>query len=132
MTRRGGKATVSCDLKSAQPLSTVANDPGSYKAAESVAVAWVNEGKKGVRIEIDVVYDLNEEDDLVEDDDAGTVVLVVKKARKVSFELPSPRHCSATETDQLPDRCQFVAWGGTRTRRFQWYQYSGFDQRLQM
>ena len=31
LTRRGEKATVSCDLKSAQSLSTVANDPDGYK-----------------------------------------------------------------------------------------------------
>ena len=41
-----------------------------------------------MRIVIEVAYDLNEEDDLIEDDDSDTAVPVVKKARKVSFELP--------------------------------------------
>ena len=39
-----------------------------------------------MRIVIEVVYDLNEKDDLIEDDDSDTVVPVVKKTRKVSFE----------------------------------------------
>jgi len=44
---RSGKATISCDLKSSQPLGTVADGLDDYKAAEGIAVAWVNEGKKG-------------------------------------------------------------------------------------
>jgi hypothetical protein len=44
LTRKSGKARISCDLKSSQPLSTVVD----YKA-EGIAVAWVNEGKKRAR-----------------------------------------------------------------------------------
>jgi hypothetical protein len=49
-------------LESSQPLSTVVDGPDDYKAAEMIAVAWVNEGKKGVRIGFEVVYDLEEEE----------------------------------------------------------------------
>jgi hypothetical protein len=78
LTRKGGKATVSCDWKSSQSLST-----DGYKAAESIAVAWANEDKKGVCIVIEVAYDLDEEEeDLIEDDDSDTAIPMVKKAPK--------------------------------------------------
>ena len=35
--------------------------PDDYKAAEWIAVSWVNKGKKGMRSGIEVVYDLEEE-----------------------------------------------------------------------
>jgi len=83
LTRKGGKATVSCDLKSSQFLSTVANNPNGYKVAEGITVAWANDGKECVRIAIEVVYDLDkEEEDLIEDDDSDTAIPVVEGARK--------------------------------------------------
>jgi len=45
----------------------VEDGPDDYKAAEGIAVAWVNEGKKGVRIGVKVVYDLEEEKDRIEE-----------------------------------------------------------------
>ena len=62
LTRRSGKATISCDLKSATTWYGVVG-PYDYKAAEAIAVAWVDESKKGVRIGIEVVYDLEEEEE---------------------------------------------------------------------
>jgi len=86
LTRRSGKATVSCDLKSSQPLNTMVDGPDDYKAAEGIAVAWANEGKKGVHIGIKVVYDLEgeEEEDLIEEN-SDDVTPIAKKARKVSY-----------------------------------------------
>jgi len=39
----------------------VVDGPDDYKATGEIAVAWMNEGKKGVRIGIEVIYDLEEE-----------------------------------------------------------------------
>jgi len=38
--------------------------PHDYKAAEGIALAWVDWGKKGVRIGFEVVCNLEEEEDL--------------------------------------------------------------------
>jgi len=38
LTRRSGKATISCGLKSLQPLSTVVDDPDDYKVARGIAI----------------------------------------------------------------------------------------------
>ena len=37
--------------------------PDDYKEAEGIAIAWVDEGNKGMRIGIEVVYDLEEEEE---------------------------------------------------------------------
>jgi hypothetical protein len=70
LTRKSGRATISCDLKSSQPLSTAVDSSDDYKVAEGIAVEWVNEGKKGVQ----VVYDLEEEgENPIEEDNSHPV-----------------------------------------------------------
>lgn len=45
-----------------------------------IAVAWVNEGKKGVRIEIGVVYDFGEEEEDLTEEDSDDVMPIAKKS----------------------------------------------------
>ena len=82
LTRCGGTATVSCDYKGAKPVSTQDDDPDDYKSAEGIAVALATEGKKGVRLTIDIMYDLEQ---VVDEDSAHSEVEQPqpKKARKV-------------------------------------------------
>jgi len=76
---------VSCDLpKSSQPLNTVVDGPDDYKTAEGIAIAWLDDGKKGVRIGIEFVYDLEEEEEDQIEEDSDEVMPIAKKARKVS------------------------------------------------
>ena len=83
LTRRGGTATVSCDYKGAKPISTQVDDPDDYKPAEGIAVALATEGKKGVRLIVDILYDL--EGVVDEEDSAHSEVEQPqpKRARKV-------------------------------------------------
>jgi len=61
----------------------VVDGPDDYKAAEGIAVAWVNEGRKGVRIGIEVIYNLEEEEEDQIEEDSDDVMPTAKKARKV-------------------------------------------------
>ena len=85
LTRRGGTANVNCDYKGAKPISTQVDDPDDYKSAEGITVALATEGKKRVRLTVDIVYDL--EDEVNEEDSAHSDLKVEqpppKKARKI-------------------------------------------------
>jgi len=79
LTRKSGKATISCDFRSSQPLSTVVGCPDDYRQPRALR----NEGKKGVCIGIEVVYDLEEEEEDLIEKDSDDVMLIAKKARNV-------------------------------------------------
>lgn len=88
LTRRSGTATISCDYKALKPISTLVEDPEDYKSAESIAIALAGEGKKGVRVTVEIIYELEQDE---EDDEGEETVSEVdipntqsKKARKAS------------------------------------------------
>ena len=86
MTRKSGKATISCDFKSSQSPNTAANDPDDYKAAEGIAAVWMSQGKKGVRVGIEVVYDLEEEEEDLIEKDSNDVIPIAKRARNLRLD----------------------------------------------
>ena len=83
LIRRCGKATIACDLRGSCALTTLVDGPEDYKSAEGIADAWGSVEKKGVRIVIEIIYDLEDQEDEEESSDSDREMSQPKKARKV-------------------------------------------------